>query len=206
MLGLVTKLDGISFALFYVEQKPDAGIYVRWRMVGDFERLYSEWREVLMRDQVMRIQPEASFCRVDVEWREGEKGEWRQAALLELVKSECVFVLRALRGVSLPCEEHRIHGVMRGDGAARFVFCEPVNLLEGQECEVRARADAAVLANVIFSPGDFASWDPVFEVRVAELVERGWVESAGEPVLSSARVQRGGVLAQGPVAERLKSE
>lgn len=210
MVGLVTRLDGVRFAVFHMEQQTEWEY--RWRMVsGEARRrlpeAYYEWRpaKVVGKGGVDLVQPELPGCVVEVEWRAGAgAGEWSQAALLLLARGRCRMRLVAKESVELAAGEHGLLAMVRGEGVGRYDFSGAVRLAAGEAVEVIARADAAVLANVLFRPGEFRVWSGSLEAENVGASEGSWIicGGGGGGRLEAAMLERPRMWAQGPVVER----
>ena len=188
MLAVVTKLDGLNFLLFHVEQQTP--YEYKWRI----DREGCEWSlGKSTGKRAERVFPCESGCRVEVQWRglskEGEGvGRWRKAALHEFASGSADFAIEPLyeRHVIKAGEEVILIAPSEFvEGAASYSFTPSVDLslIPGSPRTVRAKATGPYPFNHIPVAGSFISGAGPFRVTNLTRSEGSLVSVKGESIL-----------------------
>ncbi len=159
---------------------------------------WSEAVEVSGRDAV--VSPDAVGCVVEVEWRDGG-GEWSQAALREMCLPWVELRVRALEGFRLEGFEAgkrdlRFVSLVRGGVAAYGVDVDFLELGEGEEVVLKARALVPGCGNVLFGAGEFVVRDRRMVVENVG-ASRGNFREVGGPAVAEAVAHGGDVFVVG---------
>lgn len=162
VLALVSKIDGLNFLLFHVEQQKP--YEYRWRIAREAE----EWQVGISESgAATRVFPGEAGCTVEVQWRgfsvkqSKGRGQWRQAALHEFLAGVAEFL------VFIPPNTDF-------DTSLEHTFIAPSRFVEGVSSfavsanskwtpvgdgyfQVKALATNSLPANHLVSPDDFCA-------------------------------------------------
>lgn len=169
-------LDGVSFALFHVEQVREVDVpRVRWRLADPaLPECYRRWNFVENYERLHVVRPPRALSEVEVEWFDSsvQYGEWRKAALLCLRQGSARFLVKAKVEIAAR-EGFTAVAPMAPFGVGAFRF--PATFLRaGEEAEVVARQEGLCIANLLLDPLVFRPADPAVEVVNLTPVLNGW--------------------------------